>query len=267
MNNFNPTLSTGGMPLKQNDLTFIQAAFKEALKGILGGLMGPVASGQIHGAQVADAGSNWHVSEGFVAYNGEIWYVAAADVTKVTGTRLYFVPDISWDPAGSKTYENADIHDTRQIRRMTLAVATSLPDNSFEIFAPYNFDLTYYLMASLQDYFTLKEQNPWVNANLLNGWAIPAGANKQRLRYRMEPDGNHVEINGWVRGDSATFLLICVLPVGYRPSSHLEMPIIEDTTTFTHGRLFIDSATGGLNLEVTLPTSQEICINVRYPIV
>jgi len=68
---------------------------------------------------------------------------------------------------------------------MTLAVATSLPDNSFEIFAPYNFDLTYYLMASLQDYFTLKEQNPWVNANLLNGWAIPAGANKQRLRYRM----------------------------------------------------------------------------------
>jgi len=36
--------------------------------------------------------SNWHVSEGFVAYNGEIWYVAAADVTKVTGTRLYSYP-------------------------------------------------------------------------------------------------------------------------------------------------------------------------------
>jgi hypothetical protein len=266
MDKFNPVKYNGGMPITQDDLEFIQNASRDGFKGVLSALMRNYDKGQISGTKITDAGDHWHVAEGYVFYSSELWYVPAHDVTKVSGTLLYFIPDNSWNSNGNKTYENSDVHDTWQIRRMKLSVLTSPPADGFEVWSPYDYDLTWYLATNLTQFFPLRTQNAWVNANLLNGWAVPVGTGRLRLRYRLEPDDNHVEITGWVKGDNASNIQICTLPSPLWPSSCVEHPVVQNTSPLTYGRLFIDSTNGHLSIAINIPTSAEICINVRYPI-
>jgi len=124
----------GGMPLEQDDFAWIHSCNMEALQGLVNALCPEdLYEGFIlQGCSVVDAGSDYEIAEGFIAWNGEIFYVPAHSLTKATGT-YYWGIEITYDASGNETFEDLDANDTYEQRRMKLMQSSTPPDPYLEM--------------------------------------------------------------------------------------------------------------------------------------
>jgi hypothetical protein len=114
------TTNNGGMPLELDDLRWTDEAYREGFKGLatmFGGLA--VTDGYIlSGLGVTNTGSNYSIAEGYVVFNGEIWYIPAKTLAYITTSYKYvIVEDVVFDATGNETFEDGSVNDTYQIRR------------------------------------------------------------------------------------------------------------------------------------------------------
>lgn len=117
----------GGMPLELDDIRWEDAAVREALKGIMMGLVDTEDGVIMQGCGVGDQGTTWNFGAGFIYWKNEIFYVPGGVINK-TGHTVYWDIEVTYDPTGNETFEDVGVHDTYEIRRMTLKDDATPPD-------------------------------------------------------------------------------------------------------------------------------------------
>jgi hypothetical protein len=117
------TTNNGGMPFELDDLRFQDEGYREAFKGLLSALGGKALNDGyiLSGVVATDTGSNFTTTEGWVAFNGEIWYIPGKTLPYLaTGFKYVFEEDNTFDATGNESFEDGSVNDTYQIRRAKL---------------------------------------------------------------------------------------------------------------------------------------------------
>lgn len=122
----------GGFPFVLEDIRFEQQAVRDAFTGLLSAWgINPADSFIISGCESVLNGSNYDISAGWISLNGEILQVDAHSVaaTLSGGAVHYWSVAITYDPAGNKTFQNASVNDTYQVRKGV--VLNGVPSGSY----------------------------------------------------------------------------------------------------------------------------------------
>jgi len=242
MNNFEVAndqgqIKLGGWDFYHGDLQFIQQAFREALEG----LAEPVGDCILSGCQLSQGGLGWEVTEGFISWNGEVYFVPAA-VATVIGSPIsddvYIRFERTYDNAGQRQLDasgaNVDLYAVWQGRPIH-SDNTVLNGVLLTSLQRYEDKLLDKLLPLVRD---RKEQLTGLVG--LNGWDVSF------LRIYRFPDGLGM-ITGNANGTNATANTVVSLPVGWRPV-HLvrgaAYPISISSTTFKRFEL---NQSGNLN--------------------
>lgn len=129
--------TTGGHPLKLDDLKLLQDANIEGVTGILEGLcLGYSSTGVIlNGAEFSIVGPNLACSAGNIYWNGEIYPVDVQTVTLAMspGFSRYWQVQQQVLPPSPATYQDTTIHNVHIKERLVLVSAATLPANSFPV--------------------------------------------------------------------------------------------------------------------------------------
>lgn len=125
----------GGRPLKNDDLLLLQDRILEFMTALLKpyGLTIP-ESFVFSGCEVVVNGSNYDVSDGYIAYQGELVSVPAHSVAIVGGQIYYWSLLTNTDQ--SRVHEDSSSHDMREERYMNLVGAVSPPGSYMPLAAP-----------------------------------------------------------------------------------------------------------------------------------
>lgn len=109
---------SGGFPVKLDDLRWVDNSIRTSLKGILS------AFGVADSTAIKLSGCNRTVSvgivtisEGYVSIGGEVCYVPEHTYSNPSlGQSEYWGIDITYDGAGTKTFQNESVNDTYEVR-------------------------------------------------------------------------------------------------------------------------------------------------------
>ncbi len=128
MNNFKTT-NIGGLPIKLNDLRFINNGLKEAFKGVMSsyGITDSITI-VLNGCEKTSVSGTTTIASGFVSIGGEICYVPLHSYPDpAVGEFEYWDIDLTFDPSGSKVFQSTDIFDTYEIRVGKVIKDTVIP--------------------------------------------------------------------------------------------------------------------------------------------
>lgn len=119
-------IPNGGMPLFGDDFGFLDAANRDAFKGVIYEIAKQYDGNLVlGGCEFSQTATHFNVTEGYVMLNYEICYCPAQSVLKDGNTVAEIVPDNFYDPDGLKTFANATSQNTWQVRRAKLTAGTS----------------------------------------------------------------------------------------------------------------------------------------------
>lgn len=208
MNRLNLTF-LGGDPLTLDDLEFLQNALIETLTGVASvfqnGTLDPII---VSGINFVTSGSNYIVSNGYIIYNKEFYYVEGGTFP----TSTVFCIDIAeaYDSAGNQTFEDLTVNQTWIIRRGKVKGITGGP-GEIDIADFISLKQAYQSLGIL-----FSEETLWTNLGLQTTW-LSYGGSFGTPRYRKDKIG-HVELDCSVKNvDTSNGSLIAQLPVGFRP--------------------------------------------------
>lgn len=120
------TTYNGGFPFQLDDLRFLDNAQREAFLGIIKAMVGNQKAAILAGCKIAsNDGTTIHVNEGYVFLNNEIFYAPAQDLPVITSGSYYWVPDITYDATGDKSFDGV-IQHTYEIRRAKCQSSTTV---------------------------------------------------------------------------------------------------------------------------------------------
>lgn len=224
MNNFKTTF-TGGMPLYNDDFTFIQTNIKEALKA-LGGLNQSSFAAKdgfvLWGCVIALDGGDITVTEGAIFLNGEIYYVPAQSFAVPVGDNAFYfqVAATTFDPVGAKEFEDATTHDTYEIIRAELTYDAYADEPALDAIKAAQFFVgidTANLKPRTIHTVLHGEHTEIANGDLIPSWHHSTG----RVEYWKDSAGYvhlHVEVTA-IGSPNPSGGAMINLPVGYRPAS------------------------------------------------
>jgi len=200
----------GGLPLKLNDLNFIQDAVKSVLEGVVKGFA-PSVNFKISGCEVLKSNETTYVcSSGWIFLNGEILFVK--EHTKVSSgdkdTPCFFKLSTSYNPAGRKVFKKGGTKDCYQIREAVLETSVTAPVGALL----WNGNV-------LKDW--LRIEDPWHEVGAVGEPVFHSSWTSnvfQKLKFRKTRD-NIVFITGYTcyNGSDVLLPLVFTLPEAYRP--------------------------------------------------
>ena len=223
---------TGGFPLTQNQLNYLQGAWNEQIAALCArGLNGQVAvllNGCGISIVVGTGGSiQYTIAAGWIYYNGQLVRVPGSIATINTATQaLYIQLNTS---AGPLTYRDSTV---KNVLLETTASVVGMPigtANSPTLFARTGLGTWYatdpavtaaigalqgQIATLISEVNALMATPPWAELALSTGWTAVGGSTPQ---YRKHADGR-VELQGKVQASpSAAAAVICTMPAGYLP--------------------------------------------------
>lgn len=229
---------TGGFPLRQDRLKFMQDGIAEAFSH-LG--RGPkialsydsnqkpifVNSYILHGCKVSDNGDgSASVAAGAIFHNGEVLAVEPHTLSlSVASYPLYFFDlEVTDDPAGVKEYFDGGSHATQKIRQAKLGYEV-YPDAGAWLGAAISKPLTHVTLGNNSSVFTSTMDFNLSYGSEINTGNLPAGGGKWhishagKLLYWRNANGLVTVTCSLipVSGESISGLL-CTLPNGFRPT-------------------------------------------------
>lgn len=239
----------GGAPLWTEDVEFMQNALQEALLG-LGSFYDKIGDPIIiSGLTGTVTGGNVTFTSGFIAVNGEIYYVPGATIP--TGGGGIDINETT-DPLGDKIFENGDPHSAYVIRKGTIVSSLGAGVIDLADFRSVTDTLVAYGCS-------LNFASAWVNVSAFNsGWSNYAGSNQ--ARYRKNNNGE-VEITGFVKNPTATGQVIFQLPVGFRPVSDRGFIVMSTDDVGTQFNQIIINTNGNITLFGTFGTNKILYLN------
>ncbi len=121
MNNLKTDIN-GGFPFTLDDLRFVNAAQMEAFVGVVKALIGNLPYAILQGCEYSvNADGTWHINEGYLYFNNEIFYAPAQDVAAQTSGSYFWDVDLTVDHSGDKAFSvDGVVHSTYEIRRAKL---------------------------------------------------------------------------------------------------------------------------------------------------
>jgi hypothetical protein len=197
----------GGMPLFGDDFAFLDAATRDAFKGVFFAFGGNMVLG---GCELTIVGDDVTVSPGYVLIDYEVCYFPGRTFSSTLAQGGNFAADNYFDPAGEKVFADASSHNTYQVRRAKFNATNTVVGGPLDL---NSLDLVRFPRAIQA---ALIGQVSSSNAiSYANSWAAESGNAPvlQRLLNRCELYG------GLVPGTllPSSFTLIAHLPAGYRP--------------------------------------------------
>ncbi len=267
MNKFKAFL--GGHPMSVDDLEYIQTSIFDVFKGVLApwqfGGSDPVILGGLVGSIV---GSNTVFTAGYIAVNGEIYYVPPATVVTATAKVIDISETI--DPAGDVIYEDLQARSTFIVRQ---GVLKNLAGGPNEI------DLADFLTKTqkLQAMgAVINLETAWFEVGAPGNMAFAAGWNENTMgsefagnivRYRINKNGE-LQLGGNARntamGTTGSSLLFTLATA---PSTIKIYPVSasDNTTGVINGAAVVIYTTGEVYLKVTPGTNFNVNVSLDLP--
>lgn len=110
----------GGAPLYGDDFGFLDAASRDALKGVLFEVASLYGGNLIlGGCQITVAGANFTVSPGYLMVAYEVCVFEGGTYSVSGGVDGYFTLSVTNDAGGLKTFANGSTANTWQVRKVT----------------------------------------------------------------------------------------------------------------------------------------------------
>lgn len=106
------TETLGGFPMEADDLTFRDAAFRDAFKGVLTSFNRTYV--KLSGLVVTNVSGTLSVTAGYVGYNGEVLYVPANSWSYNASAILYI--NLSIVDANVEVFQDGNSHATEELR-------------------------------------------------------------------------------------------------------------------------------------------------------
>lgn len=208
------TTHLGGMPFHLDDLRWQFEGIIDAMRGIsiaLGGA-NPDVGYIISGCEYEQTSPGvYTITDGYIAAAGEVWYYPGGTGIALTSLSR-FAPNITWDSAGNKVFEDGSVHDL-YMRRRARTIAVPLGGSGWMIpvlSAPRLKDRLLAILGPSE----VVGPGPWVPLTLQNGWTNDTSGVVASVR--LEP-GGIVRLRGSLLGTDATSTSAAILPEAYRP--------------------------------------------------
>jgi hypothetical protein len=216
------TTNLGGYPFVLNDLRWIDDAVRDAFKAIFSAYDERFI---ISGCELTynPISQTYSCTEGYIYLNGEILHCAAGDAehdgeVNIAGWDI----EVIWDINGSKTFKNAEVHNTWQIRRA-----------KFQTFDIEEIDQKLIVTTCKRLHQLIAEsiannEEEWHYPSLMGSWDTEDTSDYSRIKFRKDLLGN-ITLQGQARnGNNDLF----TLPTGYRPARPLYFysvwPVIDE---------------------------------------
>lgn len=240
MNNLKTT-DLGGFRVYLNDLRWVDASVRDALKGIMSAFN--IANNEtfiLSGCGRSVVAGVAYIEAGYVSIAGEICHVPAHNFTAAISTEIeYWTLVSAFDPQGYKEFQNSTLVDTYEIRVAKVVVAASLPAG----FSLYDEKVTIHQ-------WIVKKYTP-------DAWTIfktqiipPSEAFPGTHLWRCKKDlGGFVHLEGVVSiEDPDNFNAIATLPAGFRPAKELEfgISIFNDSTVTSIFQILVVKPNGDM---------------------
>lgn len=191
MNKLKNTEQTGGYPLVMDDFRFMQDALRDGFKAHLNAIarIDTGAAGIKRRLVFADdnellidASNSWTFPETYVYNEGELYRIPETVLnSSPAGYSYILVLDISDDPNGTKTFQDATTHETHEIRQGSIVREQFPALTDFVVLkgsaSGYTFNNDNLYKTRLNNYLTLQElkDNETALLTLLNelngGWS------------------------------------------------------------------------------------------------
>ncbi|MES2701876.1 MAG: hypothetical protein V4649_04510 [Bacteroidota bacterium] len=210
----------GGFPLTQDQLGYLQAAYKETVTALakVGGGIGPfIISGMAVDNPVT---GTYNATEGWFFYNGEMIHAPAMSITGVSaGNDVYVLLAESND---TLIYNSGSTHEVILDNHATL---TALPTGTAE-------DATRFLLSSLKPFgvgFGIANRQAVWNTLVVNTDPSVGGVTGT-VYYKKDYTANTLHIRGLLTANNAQnfaasptalYSLMGTLPVNYMPASNV----------------------------------------------
>ena len=186
----------GGFPYKLDDLRFLDDAQREALKGLVKALIGDATFAILVGCEQSEpVQGTWHINEGYIFFNDEIFYAPAQDINAITAGGYYWQEKITYDSAGDKAFEvDGVVHQTYQIRQAELVFSET--EQAVPMLAPD-------IVTILRNRLGVEANGAWTSVALsasnvtINNGSIASQAGT--LRYKVMGKTFFAQINLYVQ--------------------------------------------------------------------
>lgn len=241
--------SGSALNLKNEDLNFIQNAFKDALKGICSAYgISQSESFILSGCEITDDGTNLTIAEGYVALGGEICKVEQHTTPKEdliggnTDTNFWVIAPTN-DPQGLRSVLSGGNENTWVKRRGKVVLEDAgLNPVRFDLNLPTIHELAANKVHDELETLVDSIQTNQVGNGLLNGWTGFARADKDPFGFV------HVYMD--VNGASKTGTKIWELPAGWKGHSYAATSEAGGSVTITNGE-FNTTSGGSFKLSVS----------------
>jgi hypothetical protein len=220
--------ANGGFDLKSDDLRWMQDATLQAFKGIVSPFLSSTNEVVIlSGCDFISSGApdfDTNISEGFVIYNGEVYYHPQINAIGIPSPQFYYWSfETLYDPAGLKTFKDPNIlgtNDTYEIRIAKLILSI----------APLQGHQSYISTKTIHEKIRGSISNikiPWINLPT----QYPGTSDENKTKYMKDIDG-FVHLKGFYQIDLwFSSIALDTLPVGYRPIDVIEFPYLMYTAS------------------------------------
>lgn len=225
------------MPLYGDDLAYIDAATRDAFKGILYEVS--AANGGhliLGGCEMTQNATTVTVAAGYVLINYEIWYFAGTSFALSLGANGTFVANPVSDPVGNRTFVNGSSASPYQTRVATFTGGTVSG-------GALDYDQMKRLGKAIHD-LLLGQLTTSAAFSLLVGWSKLVGNEAVLYRHLKTVSLVGDLVPGTITSNSWT--KITTLPTGYRPVKRFKVPCMAYVgTTPANGLVYLDFLTNG----------------------
>lgn len=123
------TTNNGGMPIVLDDLRFLESSYTEIINAIVAhdNTNPVIISGCKYDKEQLEDTNNLVMTAGYIYFAGEIYAVDAVNSALVGSESFYWNITTSYDPAGSKTFQNSAVHNTYQIKKAEVLKSDPIP--------------------------------------------------------------------------------------------------------------------------------------------
>lgn len=220
------TTHNGGFPLVLDDYRFEHAAIAEAIKGVMSpyGVDTAAQSFVVVGCEFTGTLPEVYAA-GWICYKGEIVKCDGGTVpTPAVGQIVYWAIQETFDPSGSKSFQNQTTNNVYVIRRAVLVVGPAPVDYMPKIAA--RLDTLMYNRLNALGLFANRLQEAWREVGTVgnppfdvpSGWINATGHGPACAFYKDHM--GIVHIRGAVRdGTLSLGAVIFILPTSYRPDT------------------------------------------------
>ncbi|MAX78891.1 MAG: hypothetical protein CL843_01790 [Crocinitomicaceae bacterium] len=243
---------TGGFPFKWDDLNFMQEGLIDAIKGILS----PVGNCILSGCEIVGTGASATLSEGYIFYDGEIYYCASRSAGYLY-TPIYFYVgfDSSYASSGYRVTQlgsGVNIHSSSGVSFMVTTIS-STPSNmvALDSIPRYEDVMASLLVPSLKSLRTELDSND-ISSLIVSGWTVNSNC------YISKDALGNVTFSLHVTSDGTGNLTLFNIPQDYRPDRTV---VTSGTNSLGDGCYVFVRSTGEIDVSTNSAGSYYLNLN------